>query len=97
MSFSSLRALRVRFDSQKNIIYIDPKYPMSRKTNTLAHEILHATFEYSGLGHLFSEGQEEAIVRCIEYNFFKYLDHNKLKTILAEAELVSDDITKPKK
>ena len=34
--------------------------------DALFHELVHACLDISGVGYLFDEGQEEAIVRCLE-------------------------------
>lgn len=45
---------------------------------TLFHEMLHASLHQSGLTHLLSDDNEEAIVRMLEQFVFPYIDVEKL-------------------
>ena len=55
--------------SDDNIIKIDADLNDKDYDYTLKHELLHYVLYKSGISFLLKDGIEEAIVRCIEYNF----------------------------
>jgi len=61
--------LHGEFNGDKNTIYISNKLKDKELEDTILHEAIHAVFFYSGLNELLAEDKEEAIVRCLEYNF----------------------------
>jgi len=42
--------------------------------DTVRHEMVHAAFAMAGLDHVLKDGQEEAVVRCLENIFFPAWD-----------------------
>lgn len=63
------------FNGDKNTITISKKLIGTKELeDTILHECLHAIFFYSGLNYIIDcEDKEEAIVRCLEYNFIPIL------------------------
>lgn len=59
----------------KNEIHVDTTVAQSRQEVTLAHEILHALFEESGVNERLKD-DEELIVRMLENKFYEFLKDN---------------------
>ena len=70
-------------DDGNIVIKIDSKLKGLGLRRTLLHELLHATLEISGIGHLMSDEQEEALVRMHE---------NIYLPLLADMELLINEI-----
>ena len=76
---TNLKGLHGDFSIDKNLIRIHQAVPVESAKDTLFHECVHAALAISGHNEMFSEQQEEALVRMIEHAFAHIVDVDKLK------------------
>ena len=62
-------------DFNTNKICVDNTIANSRKELTLAHEIIHALFEDSGVREILKDNEEQ-VVRMLENKFYEFLKDN---------------------
>lgn len=61
----------------ERIIKVNKDYPSAVQLETFYHEVVHMWLRLMGLGHVFKDGEEEAIAQAVGFALYKFLDENK--------------------
>lgn len=63
------------FDGDKKVIYVQAGLTKKQREETIKHECMHAVLFFSGIHFTLNDhDMEEALIRCLEYNYLPLLN-----------------------
>lgn len=71
-----------------NKIYVSSSASYDRAKNTITHEAIHAVFDITGITHLITEEQEEAICNALECSDALFYSPDLMKYFLQNEEQI---------